>query len=174
MCFEELIQAGAQVIIRAGTCGSLSPEYREGNLIVCTGAVRNDGVTDRLVPIEFPAVCNHTVVNSLVDVMSKSGEKWGLGVCVTDGPFYEGPLGNRNELWAKSGVIAIEMEVSVLLVIASLRGVKAGAILNVDNYIFDRLAEGEYRPHKPEVAAGTERMCKHVLAAVIGVPVDEK
>jgi len=34
---DKLLQAGAKVIIRAGTCGSLNPEYREGNLVVVTG-----------------------------------------------------------------------------------------------------------------------------------------
>jgi uridine phosphorylase len=61
-------------------------------------------------------------------------------------------LGNQNELWAKIGVKAIEMEVSTLFVIASLRGVRAGAILNVDNYIFDRAAKNEdYNPHKQAI-----------------------
>jgi uridine phosphorylase len=62
------------------------------------------------------------------------------------------------------------MEVAVLLVIASIRGVRAGAILNTDNYIFQRMEEGDYNPHKPEVAEGTARMAKHVLDAIVRVP----
>ena len=37
------------------------------------------------------------------------------------GTFYDGPLGNQNRLWEAAKVLAIEMEISTLLVIASLR-----------------------------------------------------
>lgn len=37
MQFHELIDAGAKVIIRAGTCGSFQPHLREGSLIVVSG-----------------------------------------------------------------------------------------------------------------------------------------
>lgn len=94
-----------------------------------------------------------------------------VGICVTDGPFYDGPLGNQNRLWEKAGVAAIEMEASVLFVIASLRGKKAGAILTTDNYIFQREIEGEYKPHREVVIEGTKKMCKYVLDALIKVPV---
>jgi uridine phosphorylase len=56
---------------------------------------------------------------------------------------YDGPLGNQNELWAKIGVKALEMEVSTLLVIASLRGVRAAALLNVDHCVFQRAENNE-------------------------------
>lgn len=54
------------------------------------------------------------------------------------GVFYDGPLGNKNEFWQKCGVKAVEMEASVLFVMSTLRNVKTGCILNVDNYIFQR------------------------------------
>lgn len=86
------------------------------------------------------------------------------------GPFYAGPLGNKNRLWEACKCAAVEMEVAVLLVIASLRGVRAGAILNVDNYIFKRMQEGDYNPHTDVVAQGTARMARHVLDAIVRVP----
>lgn len=42
------------------------------------------------------------------------------------GPFYSGVIEGKNELWARAGVLAVEMEISVLFVIASLRGIRAG------------------------------------------------
>jgi len=115
-------------------------------------------------------VCDYQVVDALVKAVKSKEDKFATGLCVTEGPFYDGPLGNQNQLWQSANVAAIEMEVSVLLVIASIRGIKAGSILNIDNYIFERLAEGEYKPHRDVVVKGTEKMCKYVLDAIVNVP----
>lgn len=47
----------------------------------------------------------------------------------TVGHFYDGPSGNHNRLWADSKILAIEMEISILLIIASIRGIRAGIII---------------------------------------------
>jgi uridine phosphorylase len=49
-----------------------------------------------------------------------------VGLVTTVGHFYDGPLSNHNKLWADSKILAIEMEISILLVIASIRGIRAG------------------------------------------------
>jgi len=169
MAFEELIDMGAKVIIRAGTCGSFQPELREGSLIVVTGAVRRDGVTDNLIPKEYPAVAHHRVVSALEDTVKEAKVNHKTGLCVTEGCFYSGPLGDQNAFWQKAKVCAVEMEVSVLFVISTILGVKAGAILNVDNYIFERLAESDrnYLPHRTVVLEGNKKMCELALEAII-------
>jgi uridine phosphorylase len=55
------------------------------------------------------------------------------------------------------------MEASMLFTVAGLRGVRAGALLNVDNYVFERK---EYEPHREIVAEGTGRMIRCALRAV--------
>lgn len=171
MCFEELINAGAKLIVRAGTCGSFKSEYREGSLFIASGAVRNDGVTDRLVPPAYPAVASGAMVSALEKSCAKEeGLKYTTGVILTEGCFYDGPLGNQFDLYAKSGVLGVEMEASVLYVIAGIRGVKCGGIFNVDNYIFARLEAGSgaeaYHPHRDVVVKGNERMCRLAIEAV--------
>jgi len=169
MAFEELINAGAKILIRAGTCGSFRPEYREGNLVVVTGAVRRDGVTDSLIYKEYPAVAHHRVIACLEDSVIAHGVKYITGLCVTEGCFYDGPLGNINSLWQKANVCCIEMECSVLFVIAQIRGVKAGAILNVDNYIFERLESttNNYKPHRDIVLQANKTMGLITLDAIV-------
>jgi hypothetical protein len=68
-------------------------------------------------------------------------------------------------LWIAAGVLAIEIECSLLFTLAALRGARAraGALLNVDNYVPERI---EYEPHRDIVAAGTERMIRAALRAV--------
>lgn len=99
-------------------------------------------------------------------------QKYAVGIVTTEGKFYDGPLGNNNKLWEDSGVLGVEMEVSVLMVIGSLRGIKTGAILNVDNYVFERLIDGKYLPHREVVAQGTKRMALYALDSLIKVSDD--
>jgi len=173
MCFEELIKAGAKVIIRAGTCGSLNPELREAAAVIASAAVRRDGVTDLLIPREFPAVSHHTIVESLEkQAKSRTGLTWKTGIIVTEGVFYDGLIGNTNTLYAKAGALAVEMEASVLFVIASIRGIRAGCILNVDNYILDRIESTEgYQPHRQVVIEGSKNICRIALDAIVEIDV---
>uniref|UniRef100_A0A6B2LH43 Nucleoside phosphorylase domain-containing protein n=1 Tax=Arcella intermedia TaxID=1963864 RepID=A0A6B2LH43_9EUKA len=172
MAFEELITAGGKIFIRAGTCGSLDPDYREGSFMIVNGAVRRDGVTDNLVNREYPAVAHHRIVASLEDTAREHNVKYKVGFTVSEGCFYSGPLGDMNAFWQKANVASIEMEVSVLFVIASIRKVHAGAILNVDNYIFERLESTEgYKPHKEVVIQGNKKMGEIALDAIIKVDV---
>src|SRR5687768_889258 len=64
VAFEELIIGGAQVIIRLGTCGSFLPEIRSGDLLVATGAVREDGISQQLLPLSYPAISDRSVLGA--------------------------------------------------------------------------------------------------------------
>jgi uridine phosphorylase len=164
VCFEELIQGGVRTLVRLGTCGSLQPAYREGALLVATGAVRRDGASDRLVPPAFPAIADWRIVAALHAAASAEPEAAvGTGLAVSEGVFYPGLLPSELPLWIAAGVLAIEMECSLLFTLAALRGARAGALLNVDNYVPERI---EYQPHRDIVAAGTERMIRAALRAV--------
>lgn len=148
----------------------LFPFYWENWVNLFLGSVRSDGVTDGLVPKEYPAVADHNVVKALIEsVKEDENQKYGVGIITTEGKFYDGPIGNNNKLWETCGVIGVEMEVAVLMVIGSIRGIRTGAILNVDNYVFERLVDGKYLPHREVVAQGTAKMALYALNAIINV-----
>jgi len=107
MAFEEAIQAGARVIIRAGTCGSFQPHLLQGNYVVTTGAIRYDGVTNRLVNLGYPALSHYEVVQSLVSTLSEAGTTFDTGIILTDGPFYHAIVPPEFDLWAKANVLAV-------------------------------------------------------------------
>ncbi|GAM28144.1 hypothetical protein SAMD00019534_113200 [Acytostelium subglobosum LB1] len=170
VCFEELIQAGVTTIIRAGTAGSFDPRYREGSLVIATGAVRGDGVSEGLVPLGYPALADHEVVQALIDSAKKVPEiNYGVGIITTVGHFFDGPLGNHNKLWARSRVLAIEMEASILFIVSSLRGIRAGCCVNIDNYIFEREITEKYEPNREVVHQGTYRMLEVALDSAVSL-----
>lgn len=159
VCFEELCRAGARTIIRVGTAGGLQDDVLDGHVVIATGAVRDDGVTDRLVPLSYPAVPSYEIVRSLsaqaggVDVTTHEG------VVLTSALFHPHDiLGNSWDLWQRAGVVAIEMECAALFVIASVYGIDAGAVLAIDG---NPLVEGDtggtgYDPHRQVVQDAVE------------------
>ena len=54
VCFEELMQGGVKTIIRAGTCGAMRKGIKDGELVIGTGAIREDGTSERLMPNTIP------------------------------------------------------------------------------------------------------------------------
>lgn len=164
VCFEELIQAGARTLIRLGTCGSLRLDIREGALILVTGAIRRDGAGERLIPLAYPAVADWRVSSILAVALSaEPAVPWHSGLVLSEGTFYRGLLASELETWAAAGALAIEMEAAMLLTVAGLRGIRAGALLAVDNCVLDRK---EYEPHREIVALSVDRMIRCALRAV--------
>lgn len=150
---EELINAGAKVLIRVGTCGGAwRADIPIGSLIIPTASIRDEGTTREYIPEGFPAVADFEVVQALIQSAKNSGQKFNVGINRSHDAFY----GNSQAItrwgsyllekkWCKSDtpILSSEMESAILFVIASLRNVKAGAILAVNagpEPLKDRLA----------------------------------
>ena len=56
VCFSELFKAGVHTVIRAGTCGALVESIEDGQLVLATGAIREDGTSPNLIPLAYPAI----------------------------------------------------------------------------------------------------------------------
>jgi len=148
VCFEELIKGGVKTILRVGTAGALSHEYKAGDLVVSTAAVREEGLTRQLVPLAFPAVGDGGVAEALYQAALESGApgRVGKGVTMTVDAFFSGVVELPHETYRRAGVLAVEMEISALYVIAALRGIRAGAIVALDG---DSTTVDEgYDPHR--------------------------
>ncbi|MEJ2085137.1 MAG: nucleoside phosphorylase [Acidobacteriota bacterium] len=160
VCFEELMRAGAKVLIRAGTCGALCDSISDGDMIVVTGAVRDEGLTPRLVPLSYPALAHHDLVAALLDAADGAGQNVHQGLMLTSDLFYPSEaLGQEFGLWQRSRVIGVEMELAALFVLASLHGARAGGIAVVDGNP-TRAAQdmSEYDPYRRVVSDATDVM----------------
>jgi len=169
VCFEELVRAGATTLIRAGTCGALLDELRDGSLLLASGAVREEGTTPRLVPLAYPALAHRQVLAALEETLVDEGvSEPAVGLVLTTDTFYPSPVRPPDwRTWQTSRVMAVEMEMATLFVIASLHGARAGGILTVDGNP-TRAAQdmSEYDPHRPVVEEGVGRMLRIALDAL--------
>lgn len=139
---EELINIGAKILIRVGTCGgALKKEIKAGSIIIPTAAIREEGTTKEYLPSEFPAIANIGVVQALTESASKLGFKYFTGINRTHDAFY-GQSQNirkwgsiytnpRMKNW-KYPLVSSEMECAPLFLIGTLRGIKTGAVLAVN------------------------------------------
>ena len=167
LCFEELHQAGVRRIIRAGTCGGLQADVDDGDLVVATGAIRDDGLTTGLVPPTFPALASVDVVMSLRRSIGEVGHRSHEGIVLTNAVFYSHDvLGSSLAQWAKAGAVAVEMECAALFVIGALNGTEVGAVLVSDGNPLHGEKDG-YNPHRQVVHDAVDVMIGVALDAVI-------
>lgn len=164
VCFEELLRAGVRRIVRAGTAGGLQPSVGDGDLVVATGAVRDEGTSVRLVPAEYPAVADPALVAGLSAAVPEAHR----GIVLTSDLFYPmAVLGSSLQRWADAGCVAVEMELSVLLVLAGLRGVAAGGVLAIDGSPLATAADmSAYDPHRDLVRTAADRAVRAGLDAL--------
>ena len=140
---EELIEAGADTMIRVGSSGAMQPYVHTGDVIVATGAIRDEGTTLHYLPMEFPAVANIEVVNALVAGAAAMGIKAYTGVCQSKDSFYgeverrrmplAQHLADRWNAWIAGGALASEMEAAALFILCAIYRKRAGAALLVIN-----------------------------------------
>lgn len=141
IAMEELVKAGAKTFVRVGTCGGMDIDVKGGDIVIATGAIRMEGTSKEYAPIEFPAVANLDVTNSLVESAKNLGYEYHTGVVECKDSFYgqhepekmpvDYELMNKWNAWLKLGCKASEMESAALFVVASYLKVRAGSVFLV-------------------------------------------
>lgn len=138
IAMEELVNIGAKTFIRVGTCGGMDINVKGGDIVIATGAIRMEGTSKEYAPIEFPAVANIDVVNSLIQASKNLGYEHHTGIVQCKDSFYgqhtpermpvSYELMNKWEAWKRLGCIASEMESAALFIVGSFLRVKVGSV----------------------------------------------
>ncbi len=141
IAMEELVKCGADTFVRIGTCGGMDIDVKGGDLVVATGAIRMEGTSKEYAPIEFPAVANLDVTNSLVQSAQKLGFNCHAGVVQCKDSFYgqHSPeikpvsyeLLDKWQAWLRMGCLASEMESAALFIVAQFLRVRCGSVFLV-------------------------------------------
>jgi len=127
----ELIACGARRLVRVGSSASMNPCISPGDVLVVTGAVRDESTSDRWTPPAFPAVSHHAAVAAMVQGAVQVGlsDRTYTGLCHSKDSLYgrefgKGPFADENRTFVQAlhaaGVCATEMEASTLFVLASV------------------------------------------------------
>ncbi len=160
---EELIAFGSRRFVSAGTAGGLIPGLYPGSLVVCTGALRDDGVSYHYVPGGAPALPDETLCLALQRALSGQGIPFTRGLTWTTDAIYRETQLELEERVAK-GAVVVEMEASALFTVARYREAKLAACFTIS----DSLAEPEWKPEflSLETSAGLETLYHAALEAL--------
>lgn len=154
---EELAAAGVRTLIRVGSCGVVDPELEGCEVAISLASARFETVSRAYAPPAFPAVADPEVYRALVEAARSLGTRFRSGITATVDTFHasQGRPGFRPlppapgapsladlRAW---GLLNIEMESSVLLTLARLYRLRAGAVCAVypDGTDGDPMPRGE-------------------------------
>ena len=101
-----------------------------GELVLVSGAVRDDGASKAYVPAIYPAVADFTLYGCCVEAAKTLGAVTHEGICHSHESFYHEENEAESAYWSKKGVLGADMETAALFTIGRLRGMKTASILN--------------------------------------------
>ena len=129
---EILCGAGAESLIRVGSCGALQERIKIGDLVIVAGALRGDGTSRYYLAENFSTVAHADVLSALQRAADALHQPYHLGwIFTTDALFQETP--ELIEQLRIQNIFGIDMVTSTFLTIAQVRGKKAGAVLAVSD-----------------------------------------
>ena len=165
---EELERVGVETVIRVGTTGALQSHIEIGDMVVATGAAKNEGTSKRYEDVEFPAVPDYDVLTALVDAAEANDEDVHVGPMASDDAFYAETDQYISD-WEEAGILSVEMEAAAVFTLARRKGMRAGAICTVDGNLVEGTQKGaEGEEELPEKAKdNVERAIGLALDAVV-------
>ncbi|MCH7660763.1 MAG: nucleoside phosphorylase [Euryarchaeota archaeon] len=184
IAIEELERVGVETVIRVGTTGALQREIEIGDMIVATGAAKDEGTSKRYESVTYPAVPDYRVLSALVESAETRGvsgspddpeasgnsrssraEEVHVGPIASDDAFYA-ETDDYVESWEAAGILSVEMEAAAVFTLARRKGMRAGAICTVDGNLVRGTQKGETDDEElPEKA-------KNNVERAIGISLD--
>ena len=164
---EELINIGAECLIRIGSTAALQEGIKIGDLLISTGSMKNEGTSRFYVPDVFPAVPDFDLTRALIDTARDMKDEVSgqvlYGINASDDAFY-GETPEWIEKLSKLGCLNVEMESSALYTVCHRRGKRGAMISAVSGNLVT--ADVIYETVNTGLAQGWDDEIKVVLEAI--------
>ncbi|WP_255148709.1 nucleoside phosphorylase [Halorarius halobius] len=169
---EELAAVGVETFIRVGTTGATQAGIEIGDMVVATGAAKEEGTSKRYEAVEYPAVPDYDVLSGLVEAAEaneaadgetgEAGSRVHVGPIASDDAFYA-ETDEYVDDWERAGLLSVEMEAAAVFSIARRKGLAAGAICTVDGNLVEGTQKGETDDEElPEKAKNNVERAIHI------------
>ncbi len=171
IALEEMHAVGVETVIRVGTIGALQQDIEIGDMIVATGAAKDEGTTRRYEKDTYPAVPDYHVLSALVDFAESNDEDVHVGPIASDDAFYA-ETDEYVSAWEEANILAVEMEAAAVFSVARRKGMQSGAICTVDGNLVKGTQKGTDTEDDelPEKAKNNvERAIQITLDAVVSL-----
>lgn len=132
---HELINSyGCKNIIRIGSCGALQENVNLRDVIIAQGACTDSNMNNiRLDGLNFAPIANFGLLKKAYDAAEAKGINTHVGNILSSDIFYD-----EKELWrmwAKYGVLAVDMEAAALYTLGARFGVNTLTLLTVSDQL---------------------------------------
>jgi uridine phosphorylase len=154
---EELAALGVRYFFSFGLAGGLQPEGQIGDIVLCTNAIRDEGVSHHYLPPDAEVKPSAEFTETIARALTRRSARFQRGATWTiDTPYRETVDEVRH--YRSAGVLTVEMEAAALFAVASVRGVAAASAF----VLSDLLGETEWTP---DFAAELLNEQLHLVAA---------
>ena len=124
---------GVENIIRIGSAGSMREDVRVRDIVLGMGACTDSAYGNQFgLDGSFAPICDYELLARSVEIGKEKGFCTHVGNILSSDVFYDDNP-DRNLLWRKMGVLAVEMEAAALYMNAARAGKRALAICTVSN-----------------------------------------
>ncbi len=153
---------GVQKLIRVGTCGALRSELKIRDLILAMSSSTDSAINDiRFKGMNYAPTASFPLLVKAYEAARESGFSPFVGSVLSSDSFYsEDP--EQWKLWAKFGVLGVEMETAELYTLAAKYDVQALSILTVSDHLVTREATSS-----EERQTSFRAMAETALSAII-------
>jgi len=159
---EELAVMGAKKMILMTWGGTLQPDLKPGDIIVCNCAIRDDGTSYHYLPPEKYIQADGAFAQQLAEAIRGRNASCSLGTTwTTDAPYRETEAEVRQ--YQSEGVKTVEMESAGLFTVGKVRGVQTASVV----VGMDSLAA--YKWQVPERLDAIQRSLEIIYAAAIDI-----
>jgi DeoD family purine-nucleoside phosphorylase len=162
--YEELVQLGAQRIIRVGTAGAIAEGLQMADTVVAMSASAVDTTALLYSGMTHAPTATFELVADAVRRCDDAGVRSHVGAIVSSPLFYD-PDETNIARWARVGHLAIEMEAAMLYTVAAVHRIEALAMLTVSDLL---VGEDRVRISDEELKQGVDDMMRvacHVAVA---------
>ena len=149
LIMHELLEfTEADTFIRVGGSGGYHTKVEPGDVVISSGVVRDEGMTQAYIPASYPAVAPYEVVVAMARAATGLGAPFHVGVTRSSdsdfcgvgrpsvGGYFQPWHGDILETWARAGVLNGDRESAAIVTLAALFGKRGGSVCSVaDNVI---------------------------------------
>lgn len=130
IAIEELKNIGIHTMMRIGSAGAMQEDIDLGDLVLCEGAVRDEGTSKTYIDPIYPAVPDYRLIGYCADVAKENNYPFHVGIVLSHESFYYDEDEADSLKWSKKGVLASDFETAALYTVGRLRKIHTASILN--------------------------------------------
>ena len=145
---EFMMYSHANTFLRVGGSGGWNEDVHPGDIVISSGAVRDEGMTRAYISPQYPAVASFELVMALAEACKQTDINFHIGItrsgdseyCGWGKPSVDGYLQPDNteiiDYYNRAGILNTDRETAAVLTLTSLFGLHGGSICSIgDNVI---------------------------------------